>query len=575
MDRDSKPRTGATAPISIDRRTMMLGAASLPLAAPSLTSAAAIATPFSDAHSHFFNAADLPIAGFAKYDLMPEWLGDNPAVAALIDLLAYFIKPRAKTAAWEANHLGEPEEWGWKEFAREAAHFVLGRTRDAPAKELTAQGVGQAQLKSSYDLLRTALIADANRPLSDNKAFNGGPSDLVVTQKIFEEAAHKVDDPGAWALGDVADYNVAMNSKSLTPDLASVFGVIARGFGWVYLMIKRRETHVKEYLQQNGAAGFAPDLLVNDLVDYDLWVNDCPVLPGSSPVEQVEFWSTLRGTAKSWQQPVDVRTFAGFCPLKLAVQTRGKQHRLFDDFRQLRKDGKIAGFKLYPPMGFRPIGNDKLADSDFDPGGIVRTSALDQWHRVASKEEPLGLALDTALGEFYDHCVAEHVPIMAHSRRSNGTAPNYEDRASPDFWQEVVERWPIRLQLGHLITGAQAFVDSNPGGRDAAWPLESRISMLSNPHFDTGPQVYGDLGYNEDLLGNPALAAKFFVKLREVFGDVGLRRISYGTDWIMLQREKRQREYLSTLVNGMTAACYTQQQKADILENNVRRFLGG
>lgn len=544
---------------------------------PSRAFADSAPLPFSDAHGHFFNASDLPIAGFAKYTLMPEWLGNNPSVAAIVDFLAYFVKPLAKTAEWEADHLGEPEEWTWLKFGRDAARFVYGRINGAPAADLAKMAITQPELASSYQALRTALIADAGYPLElASQMLDGRMNKRAVDEIIFTEVAKKVDEAGAWGPGDVVDYNLSrtIDSPLLVQSPASVLGVIARIIGWAYLMLKRRESHLKEYVARNGASGYAPSVLINHLVDYDLWLNDAPD-PHSSHRAQVEFWNALATKAKDWSRPVGIRTFAGFCPLKLAIARRAGRKPWFEDLKDLRNGGKITGFKLYPPMGFQPFENSRLQDQDFDSGGIFRVSALDKWQEVAKPTELLGPKLDGALIEFYDYCAEQRVPIMAHARRSNNAGPDYERRADPHIWERVVRDRPLRLLLGHMIGGARKFVDSSQGAEsDDSWRLDATIRMLSNSNFDTGAQVYGDLGYMADLIGNRRLASDFFKKLKSAFGDSGLKRICYGTDWIMLAREKNDRDYLSDIVRGMKDAGYTDSQQADILENNVRRFLG-
>ncbi|HSI19817.1 MAG TPA: hypothetical protein VK980_18765, partial [Sphingomonas sp.] len=116
--------------IHADRRTLLLSAGGLTLGgcvhctfpAPSQT-----AEQVSDAHAHFFNVTDLPVAGFAKFVLIPRHFPNFPDFAyALVDIIAWLAKAFSLSADAEARQLGAGTLSGSgmvgpADFGREAA----------------------------------------------------------------------------------------------------------------------------------------------------------------------------------------------------------------------------------------------------------------------------------------------------------------------------------------------------------------------------------------------------------------------------------------------------------------------
>jgi hypothetical protein len=269
-----------------------------------------------------------------------------------------------------------------------------------------------------------------------------------------------------------------------------------------------------------------------------------------------------------------MRLYAGLCPLKYAIERLRPGQTTFNRLLDAHAAGAVFGFKMYPPMGFRPIGNAVLADADFDPKSPGRRTALDLW-KNAGAPKPLGQALDDALRDIFRICAARRIPIMAHAANSNGAGPGYAERANPLYWLAVAREFPIRLTLGHLVDGVAPFLAAVEQGITPpnVWSLFTSTKLL-DPRFP-GATVYGDLGYTEELLDNPDLARRFFVALRAAFGqrDPDLTRVLYGTDWIMLGLERHDERYLECVLQGMHDARYSPTQQQNILGTNLRRFL--
>jgi hypothetical protein len=556
-------RTDASQPADggIRRREVLAGVALVPASLTLPRGFADAATPqtlhVGDAHSHLFNAADLPVKNFLKYVELPSRYSSPPRWAkALVDLFGTVFKSLASTANDELGHLGRdaavsdvsPERFGElvSKHASERMAVAKGGLVGPDALELAA----------SYRELNEAVAADA-----------GDATGFVDVEQpnatLLTLLARKVD-AGPVGPGDVAD-----RGRSAAMSLSSLSDA-ARILGWGYQMLQSRERHIRRYLEHFKASGAAPDLLVNHLVDYDMWLDDGPAA-GSDLLAQVAVMTRL---ASARRDRAVLKLFAGFCPLKHAIETAQRPSTTLDALIAARRAGKVHGFKLYPPMGFRPIGNAELGDGAFDPAEAGRRTALDKWRAVGKGS--LGQALDASLSGFYAMCAAERAPIMAHAARSNAAGPGYADRANPLYWAKVVERYPLRLSLGHLVDEVGPFVtaaEKGPPYPADVWSLYTSTTLL-DPRNGRG-EVYGDLAYTQELIDERKLTERFFRCVLKAFGprDPELTRVLYGTDWIMLGLERHNDRYLEFIMRGMRDAGLTSTQQNNILVNNVRRFL--
>ncbi|MBC7986195.1 MAG: amidohydrolase family protein [Sphingomonadaceae bacterium] len=532
-----------------------------------------------DMHAHFFNAADLPIAGFGKHVLQHGELGRHRAGRAVIDLLAGLVQRIAADADEELTAIGQGEEWTPETFGTASAEFVESRT-----SELESRGTaGDPDLVRSYQDLTAALAADAGYDaalVANARTFSlaESGSDAQSFQRqlnaySFAAVANKVESAAFADPGVVLEHRSSTEMNIFGDWEIPILGEVSRSVGWAYLMGKTRRSHIMKFLESYSGESATPGMAVNHLVDYDYWLDDTPA-EGSAPLKQVQVFSRL---SEQFADRVDIRTFAGFCPLRHAIETLGGDQILFDQYKPLVASGAIAGFKMYPPMGFRPWNNAALNDEDFDPQGRAPRTALDRW-QAAGGTSDLCRALDDSLAQFYQWCADNAVPIMAHAGSGNEAGDGFGQRANPVWWEPVASQYPIRLSLGHLVNNAEPFVEAvrqGPPYRENVWALHGSRRLLDKENQAIRAEVYGDLGYMPELIDNPRLAADFFKALLRVFGDKDsdLSRILYGSDWIMLGRERHYERNLDQMINGMRAARYTPAQQENILFRNARRFL--
>jgi len=549
---------GVSGTVTVSRRAILLGA----LAAtachtgevgtiPSASSARAGAV---DAHTHFFNLADLPVAGFVTHVLLGQYTTPPEWAAGMIDFITGMAKRFAKSAQQEANALGILTELDARAFGEAAATYVDERLATASA----ASGE-EADLVQSYEALLRALEEDTDTAVTPSTGGTVAATAVDSKRRAFQRAAEMEERQDAVTAG----FN----------PVAAV-GAVGRTIGWVSLMIRSRETHIKAYLKDQPSSDREPRAMASLLVDYDLWLDDTPAA-GSAPLDQIRIMHLLRGRMAT---RADIRLFAGICPLRLALSRAKGKPALFDDIKGELAAGRVHGFKIYPPMGFRATDNAALDNVDFDPAPSWRVTAWDRWRNETGNIAPhaLGQALDAALDEVYAHAARKRVPIVAHAGSGNAAGKGFGARANPIYWERVVARHPICLSIGHLVNDATPFIKAMRGERakEGVWALDAPLRML-NRNQPNPPDIYGDLAYMPEL-NDAEICKAFFEELANAFrpGDAKLERILYGTDWIMYGREAHSDQFLSVVERGMRAARYTGEQIDNILWNNGKRFLG-
>lgn len=551
----------------MSRRQLIGAGAGLSFAGLPGTAWAQGALPVADTHVHLFNAADLPAAAFIRYTLLPAWVSDHRAGRGLVDYFVNHLMEKAITAEAEsgASATTFAAIRTTRQSGEDGATFIINRKAEVRR--------GDPALAQSYEALEAALLADRNYPAELLKTWRGtatmSESDRNrMLANALTEVAEQADrgvGPG-WPAGGWAEARTKSGADLASDPFFAMLspGGIIRLLGWATRMTHSRRKHLRDYLRDYRSASFAPRLLINHLVDYDYWLDGEPRSPIGA---QIRMFAIMASEAAT--DGVMLRTFAPFCPLRLAIERERGTPPLFDRLKEAYRTKQIAGFKLYPPMGWTPSGNRSVGDANFDINDARARTAILKWRSVSRK--PMGEAIDRALLDFYTYCGANKVPLMAHARMSNGPIDLFKRRADPAGWEAVAATHGLRLQLGHLIDDPSTFNPAIPS--DQSWNLAATKRMLGT----TGPRgsmVFGDLSYMPELVDDPPLAAAFFTKLRAFLGDAALRRVSFGSDWIMLAQEKDSERYLAHMWRGMQAARYPDALISRILYGNAVEYLG-
>jgi predicted TIM-barrel fold metal-dependent hydrolase len=232
-----------------------------------------------------------------------------------------------------------------------------------------------------------------------------------------------------------------------------------------------------------------------------------------------------------------VHGFTAFDPRReLRARRVDDVDRPMDTIRDAITRYGCAGVKLYPPMGFMPLGN-------------------------AAAGVPNGAELDGILREFYSWCLTEDVPITAHGNASNYAHRQFAEFGSPTNWARVLDEFgDLHLNLGHF-----GGTDDSP----TAWPRG--IAQLAAAH----PHVYADVGNHR--IDRPDIRERYLQFLQAVFADPATevmdRRLMFGTDWYMLAILPEHDQFLDRYEQAYRDRFGDARTEA-FLGANALRFLG-
>lgn len=446
-----------------------------------------------DVHAHLFNASDVPVAGYLAGPVAHSW----PPL----------LRNAARTAAPFVERL--------------AQRFPIscGEEMDELRKLLTqARGMVPAM---AAETLRSQVDANAQARLGEIEAV------LVreLPRSTFGRALDEADRRSRAAVGlaaaarplsrDPERIGQALRSGRAgpVPDAATKSGQAALGgdaagvLAFVGNMLSLRHHNLRSfqrgYTETDSAFGI--DACFASLVDFDYWLG-CD-RTASSMRDQVLLHEQLALLSGGYVLPV-----APYNPWT-DIERDGESLRTVQ--WAVREHG-FVGVKIYPPMGFQPLGNEKI-DS--------------------RRRRPSLAQLDRRLEALYAWCEAEQVPVMAHTGHSMGRDNAHDGLSAPVWWDRVVSRFPgLRVNAGHF--GG----DYHAGSED--WPRQF-VKLMGT---ERGSRFYADLGFADGLFDPKSKAyartAGFLAGSVAGNGSASVHsRIMYGSDWLMLSRLPRWAEY--------------------------------
>jgi predicted TIM-barrel fold metal-dependent hydrolase len=448
-----------------------------------------------------------------------------------------------------AMGLGIPGCVQWRCFGLPEAgpaldvHCHVFNARDLPIRSFAETVL----LHQNPGLLRGVLLAFQYALQSPAPDYD---SERELLQGLIDGEEAALDlledlDPPAGLLNEALDhvqqqdaeaYDELLLEQGLEPGLeadGALLGTIAeRAVNWAYVMTRYR-TQIAHKLARTfeQVALFTPAL-----VDFDLWLGEHSDVR-TSLERQVE----LYGLLAEWSEG-RFHGFVAFDPLRELRDPGGNGGTLARVKEAVQQHG-FVGVKVYPPMGFRPLGNAEL----WPPGDLRRE-------------------LDTPLRVLYAWCQSENVPILAHCNASNGAGPGYSLRAAPVHWARALQEFPeLRLCLGHF--GGTAGLRQNPP-ESWAW----QIGQLMQTH----EFVYADTSFHD--VGLDATEAERQAYLNGVAWLVATfpaarERLVFGSDWQMILIEEGHADYLNRYRRQIEERLGASAAR-DFTENNARRLLG-
>ena len=495
------------------------------------------ATPVIDAHCHIFNATDLQVAGFINQVKIK--LPDTSPLNIIGDLVQSYGWAHAPTAKeelkWLASRDRQKSPIVSTDLPNEGA--LLSTVRDMGAttderyamfwQEVARREPGRAVLfAEQLAELRSAFV-----PLTGTRAMRGR---MILSQlQSVDGVQAYIQEEQAYAQGGIA--------------------IIS----FLKTFFRFRTENAWTMLQTYGCdSAPALDLLCPALVDYDLWLGDPNEDGGRTRSHLVDQLAVMAEISLATEGRV--KAMAPFNPLRAAC-VGGEQYVALSR-EAIDRYGFVA-FKIYPPMGFSVTGN----------AGVEATSiSIPSCGKGTSKISRA--RLDEVLGQFFDYCSENDVPVMAHAAPSNAAYDGAEKLAAPKFWRQLMGghaesllqgKSKVRISLGHM--GGDQDLDVNNDWRDEI------VSLMEN----YPEHVYADLGYYEHVLGSDADRRKLAVQLAALSKEVVWSRVMYGSDWSMLAAQPKAHNYLNAVGQFLESDLRISQtaQKA-ILGENAKKFFG-
>lgn len=486
-----------------------------------------------DVHAHVFNASDLQISPFLNLVAARQSSG--------LGNLAKLLGPVLNYLSWHVAPSAENERTKLARIAGQLAKCDPGAL-PAPIVAIRQQQYDAA--KRQLEVGRLRVIAELHLKGSRRElGWDALPNPLERGLKAIEELPSHYE-------------ALAGRPTGMSPELFLLERTPASVLRFVIEMFQYRYASFLSYLETYSTGRDRPiDLVGSAMVDYDWWLAKGAATP-SSLSAQVELMAELavatRGRVHAW---------APFCPFREVMYRRGRSPSSSLAFVQtaVRSQGAL-GVKLYPPMGFAPLGNVDL------PRAFWSGAA---WLPDDVRNPTFGADLDRALSDLYRWCAAEEVPILAHASNSNGPSDAFQDLALAPGWARVLDRgqFPdLRVDFGHL----------GGAGSTASPDRAQAFIALMGPPGQRGAHAYADASYFSTLLERPDDLRAVLQKLFD--GDAGrlhlLRdRFLFGTDWKMLLSEAEADSYVERF-ERVIGELGTHVKKADASGLRGRFFAG-
>lgn len=447
-----------------------------------------------DAHSHFFNAADVPVAGFLSKSVahsIPD-VRLRELLIALAPIAESLGKSLAPTPKRELDDL--------------CSAAGVSSVSSMAARSAGLDAVIEArQAEFGSALFEEILRRDPRIPAIVNDAVQQArsvrPNSLLLDRGGFgrefvQESVRRGSAPVDLRSGRIRP----MTRRGLTTEEARLAS-IRNAFQFVGFMLSPRHHNLRTYIKRfsEGSPSTPLSGCFAAMVDFNHWL-DCPG-KASSMRDQVLMHEQMALLSDGFLMPlvaynpwVDiVENDASLKTVEWAVQAHG-----------------CVGVKIYPPMGFYPYGN---ADNPLSGSGERRPDLK---------------LLDDKLGQFFAKCEELDVPVMAHANESNGRDAPHDGLAGVKGWG-LVDRLPNLTSL-HVNAGHFGGAEVHDGDD---WMAAFASLMGSADKLS----LYADLGFWNVLPDSRVAQERLRNALtlpvkRETVAD----RTLYGSDWLMLSQ---------------------------------------
>ncbi len=532
--------------MDISRRTALALLGSTALAscgAPMVFDQPYAPTAAIDIHNHIFNGRDVPIIGFLEQTVMREPhqpVDPSFLTTAFLRLLKTIMLIGTPTPERELENLRR------RGFIAQDPEELTRQDEIAVAQGLVDFQVAEA--RKSARTISSLAATDGGNDVLGRLAREVGRS--TSARSIASIAAVQTPEDYARSLA-ASIYREEPQARIATAEVKSVtrsyqyHSPMVQMIRWAGLLTRSRLDILDELVRLYGGEGgikvFSPSL-----VDFTYWLRTNENV--SDLLSQIEVMGAL---SKNYDKAL-VLPFVPFCPLRAELEggdpLRNVKHAILSR--------GFCGVKLYPPMGFKPRGND-LTHYPWAKG---------------SPTVPAG-AIDAQLNNLYDWCARNDVPIKAHANNSIDAGPNTGLFASPEGWRAVLEEYPnLRLNLAHF----GGFSESGPVKESLATGKDWEETLADM--VEDFPNLYFDLSYWMEVVSprfdGPDRVVNRVRNLMERSPKM-LDRMMYGSDWSMIGKEPMHPVYLAKVQVALREYLgLTEAEKTAVMGGNAARYLG-
>jgi predicted TIM-barrel fold metal-dependent hydrolase len=454
-----------------------------------------------DIHCHIFNADDLPVRGFVQHLHL-----DTPVLGPLLStLIERIVQGQAPGYA--------------DDIARIQSLLGTG----GPNPDLVAlEALGRARQPGVSLEAATDLDAQTDAALARLMV-----EDPVFVRRLTAAVAAEASPAG-------------VDGTVTAEGLADQIEGARRAVRWAKIFGMSRLDVAAELVRNFGDE---VDLFCPLLVDLAMGLGEQPKTTVRQQVEMLEGISILSmrgrlpGGGKARMHP-----FVGFDPRRQALAPSGLPITPLSVVQSAVLEHGFVGVKLYPPMGWQPLGNTANKDMTADEAE----------------------QLDAVLRTFYAWCVENDVPVTAHANRSNYADPAFKDYAGPVGWGKVVHDFPdLHVNLGHF-GGASAKTPKS------GWPFSMAGMAAVDSHH-----VYADVA--DHRIDESAIATGYLDLLNEFFSTPTTAsvtdRLMYGSDWFMLAINPDHEKFL-TSYRALYKKRFGPVKTQKFMSQNALTFLG-
>jgi predicted TIM-barrel fold metal-dependent hydrolase len=491
-----------------------------------------------DAHAHFFNSSDVHVRRILD-PVMSKGEPYEDVAKHLADFVQHFGWTLAPDARRERDLLAEI-----RQIVKQCA--VLKEPEDRDGR--LAATIGRAR-QEAYVAGREQVAIAARKALSRRKGFIRSEQLMLQLEDALPRDAEDYffDDPST------------ARSK-MRSFLRSAVEASDNIMEFVLRQLQYRAINFFDYLRyMSTGSDRSVDLAIAHLLDFDYPLGNGSATP-TPVVEQIRLMSELTVVSQG-----RVHGFAPFCPMKAVVHRTGPSP--LSIVQDAIEDRGFIGVKIYPPMGFAPLGNAEIQRDrpDF-------WSSRDWLPQSIRTVADLGARMDEELLALYRWCQRAGVPIMSHTNVSLGPHEDFEALVDSAYWDHLLTVVPgLRINFGHF------------GNTKPASSLERTRKFMNVMRRDPEGAtkfVYADSGYFTEFVHERQQLEAALRNLRNLYGGSAPRlfdRFMFGTDWEMVTLVSRSaNEYLSAFENVIDAVVprNSADEKVRFFGNNAAAYLG-